>query len=711
MKQPTVANPPRRFVLACASGIVASSVVFWWMVTEGTWKLLQPEGFSGNFFDVQALALLHGHLQMPASVLKVEGFREGTNTFMYFGPVPALLRVPVLLFTHSLDGRLSEVYLLAAFVLALVFVAHLLWGVRRLVAPSTPVSTGEAAFTGLAIMGIGIGSVLFFLGTAAVVYHEAAAWADAFAVGSFSFLIRFLTRPSRWSLVLSGAFATLSILSRVTVGAGPVVALLLLAIAHLTVAARRRWHRRSASSEEIQPPLSWIGLAHADHDRTWSLGLLVAACLPLFLSVLVNEIKFHTFFSVPYAKQMAAQVNPAEKLALAHNGGSLFGLKYVLTNLSQYFRPDALGFSRLFPWVNFPALPTPIGHLFYVGLTPTSSVPSAMPAIFLLGLVGVIAVARSGRKSPTLSVVNRGAAPSLRILSLPIIGAACGTLEVVAFAGIAYRHLADFIPLLALTGTAGFYTVVFSPARRHMKGILTGVLLILVIFGMWTNVALSVLYQRELDPNAPISLRQQFVSFQEDLDQHLFGNPPTGVTKGRHLPRPGSAGSLAIVGDCAGLYQSDGKAWRAVEQATGAGHFRFQVVFPSAPSPGQYWPLLVRGTKGAGSFLAVRPVGDQRFQFAYRFGKRWLTGSTVRLPAGQVDTVDVVLDPNIHEEAISVNGTSVYSYAYRVRLKGRFEVAHDTIGGPVAASFPGKIRLLRVRTPICNSLRAGLAAK
>ena len=62
-------------------------------------------GFASNFYDLQARALLDGHLWVPDQSLGIEGFVVDGHTYMYFPPFPALLRVPVLLLTDRFDGR------------------------------------------------------------------------------------------------------------------------------------------------------------------------------------------------------------------------------------------------------------------------------------------------------------------------------------------------------------------------------------------------------------------------------------------------------------------------------------------------------------------------------------------------------------------------------------------------------------------------------
>ena len=52
-------------------------------------------GLLGSFYDIQGRALLHGHLAVPNGSVSFEGFVIGGRTYVYFGLVPAVLRLPI----------------------------------------------------------------------------------------------------------------------------------------------------------------------------------------------------------------------------------------------------------------------------------------------------------------------------------------------------------------------------------------------------------------------------------------------------------------------------------------------------------------------------------------------------------------------------------------------------------------------------------------
>ena len=452
------ADSRRRFVVACAIGIALSGVVVVWMLTSGTWDFLQANQ-TGNFYDAQARALFHGAWNVPADIVNQEGIRVGRRTYMYFGPVPAVLRMPILFFTSRFDGRLTEPSMLLAALVALIFASRLSWKVRNLVSAS-PVSLSEAILTGASIMVLGVGSELLFLASAPSVYHEAEIWAVAFALGAFDAITGFLIRPSTRSIALAGVLSGLCLLTRATVGVGPIAALLVLAVGHLVVSMRRRRTTFSAApaalggDRVLSPPgqgaddPDWLGITERGNTRWVALG--AAGLIPVGAYTWINEAKFHLFFSVRLEDQVEAHLLPAYMNVLVANGGKQFGLKFLPTDLLQYLRPDALRFSRVFPFITFPPPATVIGHLLYFSRGPASSVTAMMPAIAAAAIVGIFFVFRGRRDGMT----------DLVVLRVPLIGAALGAVGVLVYLSIVQRAVGDLLPFLVISGIVGFQVLV-----------------------------------------------------------------------------------------------------------------------------------------------------------------------------------------------------------------------------------------------------------
>jgi hypothetical protein len=678
-----------------AGAIGLSVAAFAWMVTDGTWNFLQT-GVVSDFYDAQARALLHGHWYVPANVASIEGIVEHHRTYLYYGPVPALLRMPVLLLTQRLDGRLTELSMLVAFTAALIFVARLSWRIRVLVAGHGAVSIGEALVGAAVVLAVGIGSQFWYLGSDAVVYHEAEIWGAALALGAFDFLVGFIVKPSLRAGVLAGTFSTLAILTRGSVGAGPVAALGLLALAHGVVAVRRRLTKDPTTPR--RETLDWLGLGPG--ERTWTVLLAVCVIVPVGLYIAVNEAKFGTVVSLPLNKQVMTTLSPHRRAVLASNGGGYFSASYIPTALLQYLRPDALNIGRLAPFFGFPGPATVVSHVVYDDRDFASSLTATMPAFALASVVGLLAI--FGRRHP------HSRSRRLAALRVPVLGAAVGTVGVLTIAFIANRYLADFMPVLVLTTLAGVH-VLISVLRRMRwpaKAAVTVVAAAAALFGVLVNTSLALTYQRVLRPGVPIAQRASYLTWQEGVDAALFGGRPPGIERVAKLGAPTKAGDLAIVGHCTALYQSSGSGWNAVERSQAAGHYRLLVTFPSN-GPHGYWPLLVNGIPHGTSYLAVQEVAAHRYRIGYRFegfGTGWITGPSFEADAGRPYVVDAALDSAVRDVSVEVNGAVVFEVGFVVRGDRPIYTGRNPLGGPALPHFPGTLRVAKVTTPICDAL-------
>ena len=123
-----VAEPPteratplvaeRTFRRAAWLIISVSTLVFVWFLTTGRGDLLDRDIF-GGFFEVQARAMLDGNLSIPTGSLGFEGFVVDGRTYTYFGVFPSLLRMPVMVITDELDGRMTIISMLVAYLIAM----------------------------------------------------------------------------------------------------------------------------------------------------------------------------------------------------------------------------------------------------------------------------------------------------------------------------------------------------------------------------------------------------------------------------------------------------------------------------------------------------------------------------------------------------------------------------------------------------------------
>ena len=104
-------RPPRAFTRAWLIGGGLATLLFTWLLTADTWSLTTTQT-QANFYEVQARSLLDLHWDVPLEVLNIEAFVVKGKAFMYFGPFPALLRLPIVAVTDGFDGRLTQLSML-----------------------------------------------------------------------------------------------------------------------------------------------------------------------------------------------------------------------------------------------------------------------------------------------------------------------------------------------------------------------------------------------------------------------------------------------------------------------------------------------------------------------------------------------------------------------------------------------------------------------
>lgn len=298
--------------------VLGIGVLFFGLVTKGTFNPFHRLGLRAVFFEDQARSLLHGHLWVTSESIDGEAIISNGHPYGYFGIVPALLRVPVMaLFPNAPAGvwwpywwpYLATWYFTAAFALeALCAIGLARWctrQVRRIRGWSAPLwdALGEAG-----LVAAILGSSTLFLTARVYPYEEAILWGVAFALATvWSLLLLHETGRIRYA-VLAGIGAIGTIGSRPTVGAGAVVAML----CFIPVV----WRRRAAVYTVA------VGAATA----------LASYCL-------VTELKFGTLLSPPWQNHIQ-YANSPQRLALVKAGAS--SVRYIPTTMLQYLRPDTL---------------------------------------------------------------------------------------------------------------------------------------------------------------------------------------------------------------------------------------------------------------------------------------------------------------------------------------------------------------------------------
>ena len=305
----------RRFRRVSLVAVVAAGVPYLWVLWDLWTGTIDPLRINGSdaapVYDVQTRAILQGHLWLRKGSIGPLAFVHDGRQFTYFGIFPSLLRVPIFLFTHSLDGRFTSVSLLGAWVVTAVFSSLLLWRLRVVLRGDTVLGWSEAAACGVLLFSILAGSVLVYLASIPDVYSEDMGWSVALACASLFALVGVVERPSWGRVCTCGVFILLTDLNRITTGYAAIAAALLLA--------------------------AWFGLGRAGRDRRrWALPMAMAGVVPLAIGCMINQAKFGVAFGIPYTDELLIRYTGVEHV----NGGHFLDVRYLPSTLQTYVAPS-----------------------------------------------------------------------------------------------------------------------------------------------------------------------------------------------------------------------------------------------------------------------------------------------------------------------------------------------------------------------------------
>ena len=197
----------------------------------------------------------------------------------------------------------------------------------------------------------------------------------------------------------------------------------------------------------------------------------------------------------------------------------------------------------------------------------------------LAWIIGVVAVVR--RRLPAC-------------WGIVLLAAAAAVAPTLAIAFIAQRYLADFVPGLVVGASVGVPVVVAwigASARRARWSLAVGGTLLVI--GLTVNAGLALL-ARNVYLLPTTEERREFVAAQYRLHGALGGGRPPSVVELDELGVPAADGTIAILGDCDGIYRSDGTEWVPLELRPGGS--RRVVVEGDATGPvvsGDGWRIVL----------------------------------------------------------------------------------------------------------------------
>ena len=194
------------------------SALLWVFVTTGVRQIFVKEVLGGAY-DSQAEHFLRGNVDVDAEAIGHEAMIVNGHARMYFGPFPALLRIPLNFIYPAGHGKWSRISGFFAGVIALFAFA----GLVRTASCSSPLSARARNWLGNAcVVGFALGSPLLLLLGNLSIYDEAIIWGLALSLGALFFALRSQhTEGSAQTRMLLGfsLCAGGALLSRVTFGA------------------------------------------------------------------------------------------------------------------------------------------------------------------------------------------------------------------------------------------------------------------------------------------------------------------------------------------------------------------------------------------------------------------------------------------------------------------------------------------------------------
>ncbi len=574
-------------------GALLGVLFFLLLATWGQpWHMFDKGPFSSDFYDAQARSMVHGHMDIPADVARVEGVVVDGKVQIYFGVGPALIRAPLTGWTTFFDRRLSILSMsVAAGVLGMA-TARLLKRARPYV-KDAPI--GRPGWYGLIAAGSILCTPLLFLASRAMVYHEAIIWGCAAAVAGLDLVLRWWRDPTRRHFVEAVAVATFAISCRTTSGLAPAIAIGLFG---LVLASRRQWIKAAT--------------------------VIAGAIFALFGFMAFNWLRFRSLTTPTYSGQVWSLQNQARQEFLNANSGSPLGFQFVPTTFSQYFSPTAIGWQRFFPFVNFGSRATPVGDVVFDGIKPTSSLELGAPVFFVLAIIG------------SWWTVVRDRTREWSVLAVASIAAFIPTLM---FGNIVHRYLVDFVPAVVVLACPAVWVVMrriqrWNASARNAVLVVTAVV---ALFGALVQMGFA-LQTRAFVLRPSESEAQAFVGLQNMIDRQLFGGPPPLVqhVSSDQLPYEGvSDGSLVILDNCAGLYRYNGDSWQVIQRKPGGGR-RFIITGTIGEDSK---PIL----QGSGWTVSGRRTSEGVFFVYESTNGRRDESIAVALPEGEL-TFDAVAD-------------------------------------------------------------------
>jgi hypothetical protein len=432
--------------------------VFLWLFTMTGGRDIFVQEVLGGAYDSQAEHFLRGDVGVDPAAIAHEAMVVNGNVRMYFGPFPALLRIPLNFIYPAGHGKWSRISGFCAGVIALFAFA----GLVRIALRPSPLSSSARNWMGNACMvGFALGSPLLLLLGNLSIYDEAIIWGLALSVAALYFACRSRTTEGAAltrSLLAFSFCAGAALLARATFGA-PFV---------------------------LIAPLLAIRLLHREPVRN-----ITALLLPLGAAFVFYLFLSYARFGDFSGMNMRYNVNPVQRdFAIKHGR---FRIERVPYSFADYFFLRSPKLQREAPFLKANRIDYQDENLYVMPFTETYSSLLWSSSWILLG--AVIGVAMLLRPEGSGGVDRAIAA----IFLLQVI-------VILSFMGLCQRYIAELLPFLI------FAFLIFLREGKivfHLRYLFVALVVVSVAINSLTTVSWLV----EADMNVPAATRAKWNQF------------------------------------------------------------------------------------------------------------------------------------------------------------------------------------------------------
>lgn len=447
---PSRSNTEREATLWSIPAAILAGLVLWihfYLLTRGTGEFFQPE-LLGSSYDSLAASLLGGTSELDPATIRWEAMKTDGRVYMYFGPWPALLRIPLNLTMESYWGLWSRLSCFVASTLALS--AFMRLAMRSLLGnPRLDLVKGKLLFLA-SILAFGLGTPLLFLTITGSIYHESILWGLAASIWAldFAWMILVANDPSDTPLWGLSCAAGIALLSRVTFGA-PLFGILAICLLF-------KWMGSGERSGGVRAPL-------APRTAVTILPALAAAVL----QAVYNMERFDSPLVFARFDLLGYLVSNHESWTSFETWGSL-NVRRIPIAIFNFFGFQQDFVSSWFPWIRATRAWYPEANLYpQMFDSLVISLTLASPCVVFGSALGITWLFRSGGEW---------------LLKLCVLGLFTECVFVFSYFIMEQRYAADFLPFLVL-GFALFLRGPSkgAPSRIPIRWLVNGTLILALV--------------------------------------------------------------------------------------------------------------------------------------------------------------------------------------------------------------------------------------